>query len=259
MEKTKIMEVNMKKLDIAMKKGEELLSQMIPAAVSEKLKAGATPAETCEVFEQVTIVFNMIHEFMDICTKCDGLQIVEMLNTMFGMFDVLTERNAIYKVETVKDSFVGVSGAPDKNKNHAEKIMDMALDMRDVVTFIKDPRPENADGDGHVKIFLGSHSGPVVAGIVGNKAPRYCLFGDAMNTSSRMMSFGDAQCIHISKYEQLCSYQNFLHMIKHACFANKSISKEQKIGVQIGQFLSYCQSDGETLLCQLKKKLSGFI
>jgi len=199
MEKTALMEEAMKKLDVEMKKGDELLSQMIPPAVAEKMKSGASPVDTCEVFEQVTIVFNDIPEFVDICSKCDGMQIVTMLNTMFGIFDVLTERNGIYKVETVKDTFVGVAGAPDKVKNHAEKIMDMALDMRDAVAFVKDPRPEFADQeDGHVKIRLGSHSGMVVAGIVGNKMPRYCLFGDAMNTSSRMMSFGDAQCIHIS-------------------------------------------------------------
>ena len=200
MEKTKLMEESMKKLDAEMKKGDELLAQMIPAAVADKIKSGASPVETCEVFEAVTIIFNDVVDFVDICTKCDGMQIVEMLNTMFGIFDVLSERNNVYKVETVKDCFVGVAGAPEKVKDHGEKIMNMALDMRDCVAFVKDPRPEMADkDDGHVKIRLGSHTGQVVAGIVGSKCPRYCLFGDAMNTSSRMMSFGDAQCIHISR------------------------------------------------------------
>ena len=153
MEKTKIMEQSMKKLDQEMKKGDELLAQMIPAAVADKMKSGASPVDTCEVFEQVTIVFNNIPEFVDICTKCDGMQIVEMLNTMFGIFDVLSERNDIYKVETVKDSFVGVSGAPEKTKNHAEKVMDMALDMRDSVAFVKDPRPEFAEQEVYFWMF----------------------------------------------------------------------------------------------------------
>ena len=67
-----------------------------------------------QVFEQVTIVFNDVPAFLDICAKCDGMQIVIMLNTMFGIFDHLSDRNGIYKVETVKDSFVGVSGAPER-------------------------------------------------------------------------------------------------------------------------------------------------
>ena len=65
----------------------------------EKVKAGVNPVDTCEVFEQVTIVFNDIPDFLDICTKCDGLQIVDMLNTMFGIFDLLSDRNHIYKVK----------------------------------------------------------------------------------------------------------------------------------------------------------------
>merc|ERR1712123_531973 len=195
MEKTKLMEESMGKLDIEMKRSDELLSQMMPKSVAQKIKDGASAVETCEIFEMVTIVFNDIPIFGDICAQCDGMQIVAMLNSMFGMFDVLSDKNKVYKVETVKDCFVGVAGAPERTKNHAELIMDMAMDMRDCVQFVKDPRPGT---DGHIKIRLGSHSGQVVGGIVGNKCPRYCLFGDAMNTSSRMMSFGQEQNIHVS-------------------------------------------------------------
>jgi len=195
MEKTKLMEESMSKLDQEMKRSDDLLSQMMPKSVAQKIKDGASAVETCEIFEMVTIVFNDIPMFGDICAQCDGMQIVAMLNNMFGMFDVLSDKNKVYKVETVKDCFVGVAGAPERTKNHAELIMDMAMDMRDCVQFVKDPRPGT---DGHIKIRLGSHSGQVVGGIVGNKCPRYCLFGDAMNTSSRMMSFGQEQNIHVS-------------------------------------------------------------
>jgi len=195
MEKTKLMEESMSKLDVEMKRSDELLSQMMPKSVAQKIKDGASAVETCEIFEMVTIIFNDIPMFGDICAQCDGMQIVSMLNNMFGMFDVLSDKNKVYKVETVKDCFVGVAGAPERTKNHAELIMDMAMDMRDSVQFVKDPRPGT---DGHIKIRLGSHSGQVVGGIVGNKCPRYCLFGDAMNTSSRMMSFGQEQNIHVS-------------------------------------------------------------
>lgn len=194
-EKTKAMEESMSKLDTEMRRSDELLSQMMPKSVAVKIKEGASAVDTCEIYEMVTIVFNDIPMFGDICAQCDGMQIVNMLNSMFGMFDVLSDKNKVYKVETVKDCFVGVAGAPERTKNHAELIMDMAMDMRDVVQFVKDPRPGT---DGHIKIRLGSHSGQVVGGIVGNKCPRYCLFGDAMNTSSRMMSFGQEQNIHVS-------------------------------------------------------------
>ena len=198
--KNREMQELMAKMDEEMLKSNDLLFQMMPRQVANNLKAGMSPVDTCETFEQVTIIFNDIPDFGDICSKCTGMEIVSILNTMFGIFDVLSEKYDIYKVETVKDSFVGVSGAPERVENHAERIMDMALDMRDCVTFVHDPRPEFAKKpDAHIKIRLGSHTGMIQAGIVGIKNPRYCLFGDAMNTSSRMMSFGDEQCIHISK------------------------------------------------------------
>ena len=103
-EKTKAMEEAMVKLDHEMRRSDELLSQMMPKSVAQKIKEGASAVDTCEIFEMVTIVFNDIPMFGDICAQCDGMQIVGMLNDMFGMFDVLSDKNKVYKVETVKVS-----------------------------------------------------------------------------------------------------------------------------------------------------------
>ena len=103
------------------------------------------------------------------------------------------------------DSFVGVGGAPEKTKDHAEKIMNMALDMRDSMAFIKDPRPEFAEQeDMHIKIRIGCHTGSVMAGIVGLKKPKYRLFGTVSSIATRLVAHGDPQCIHISKYSRIC-------------------------------------------------------
>ena len=80
----------MRKLDSDMKKSDELLSQMIPKHISDKIKSGSSLTDVCEVLEEVTIVCNAIQDFVDISSKCDGLVIIQLLNDMFNIFDVLT-------------------------------------------------------------------------------------------------------------------------------------------------------------------------
>lgn len=146
------------------------------------------------MFESVSILFSDVVTFTEICSRITPMEVVSMLNAMYSIFDRLTERNNVYKVETIGDAYMVVSGAPEKEINHAEKVCDMALDMVEAITDLKDP----STGD-HLRIRVGVHSGAVVAGIVGLKMPRYCLFGDSVNTASRMESTSSAMKIHISE------------------------------------------------------------
>ncbi|KAL0272964.1 UNVERIFIED_CONTAM: hypothetical protein PYX00_005752 [Menopon gallinae] len=192
--KSKKLEESMRKLDEEMKRTDELLYQMIPKQVADRLRAGENPIDTCQIFDSVSILFSDVVSFTEICSRIAPMEVVSMLNAMYSIFDTLTERNRVYKVETIGDAYMVVSGAPEKELNHAEKVCDMALDMVEAITDLKDPSTGS-----HLQIRVGVHSGAVVAGIVGLKMPRYCLFGDTVNTASRMESTSEAMKVHISQ------------------------------------------------------------
>ncbi|XP_052745002.1 soluble guanylate cyclase 88E [Bicyclus anynana] len=196
-QKSKKLEESMRKLDEEMKRTDELLYQMIPKQVADRLRNGENPIDTCEMFNSVSILFSDVVTFTEICSRITPMEVVSMLNAMYSIFDTLTEKNRVYKVETIGDAYMVVSGAPEKEDNHAEKVCDMALDMVDAITDLKDPSTGS-----HLSIRVGVHSGAVVAGIVGLKMPRYCLFGDSVNTASRMESTSEAMRIHISQTTQ---------------------------------------------------------
>ncbi|GLV35342.1 Guanylyl cyclase at 88E [Carabus blaptoides fortunei] len=193
-QKSKKLEESMKKLDEEMRRTDELLYQMIPKQVADRLRRGENPIDTCEMFDSVTILFSDVVTFTEICSRITPMEVVSMLNAMYSIFDTLTERNKVYKVETIGDAYMVVCGAPDKDPNHSQRVCDMAMDMVEAITDLKDPSTGS-----HLRIRVGVHSGAVVAGIVGLKMPRYCLFGDSVNTASRMESTSEAMKIHISQ------------------------------------------------------------
>lgn len=121
----------------------------------------------------------------------DAMEAVNRLNTVFTAFDEEIISPFVYKVETVGMVYMAVSGAPDINPLHAEHAADLALRIIKKVKALKLQ---------DLSIKIGIHSGPVVAGVVGLKVPRYCLFGDTVNTASRMESSGEPFKIQLSSY-----------------------------------------------------------
>merc|ERR1719394_996021 len=188
------LEVQQKKLNEVMKKSDDLISQMLPKSIADELAKGKTNEEICKAYECVTMLFSDIVTFTVICSKLKPIQVVQLLNNMYTLFDFLCDQNAVYKVETIGDAYLIVAGCPVKAANHALKICDMAFDMMDGIQILKVP---GSGDDIHMRI--GVHSGPVVAGVVGLKMPRYCLFGINVGLTEKFESNSKPDKIHISE------------------------------------------------------------
>ncbi|XP_017492307.1 PREDICTED: atrial natriuretic peptide receptor 1-like, partial [Rhagoletis zephyria] len=177
----------------AKRKAEELLYQLLPKTVASALTCGQPVIP--QSYEQVTIYFSDIVGFTSLSARSTPLQIIDFLNDLYTTFDSIIEAFQVYKVETIGDSYMVVSGLPVRNgDNHVVEIARMSLALREAVSsFTIRHKPEE-----QLKLRIGIHSGPVVAGVVGRKMPRYCLYGDTVNTASRMESTGVPLRIHVS-------------------------------------------------------------
>ncbi|NES83501.1 MAG: adenylate/guanylate cyclase domain-containing protein [Moorea sp. SIO2B7] len=190
-------------LRVEQEKSDRLLLNILPEPIAKQLKEGK--ACIADGFSEVTIMFADIVGFTELSQRISPRELVELLNVLFSAFDHLSEQYGLEKIKTIGDAYMIASGLPIPRSDHAQAIAEMALDMQEEIAKF------NGEQNTALSIRIGINTGSVVAGVIGKKKFIYDLWGDAVNTASRMESHGIPGRIQVSEstYEILKSQYLF--------------------------------------------------
>ena len=177
-------------LDAARDRADSLLLNVLPAPIAARLKHDASTI--ADGFSEVTILFADIVNFTALSADADPVVVVSFLNDIFSDFDDLAARHGLEKIKTVGDAYMVAGGLPVPRADHCEAVVAFGLDM------LAAAQRHIAWNGGPVKLRVGVNTGPVVAGVIGRRKFIYDLWGDAVNTASRMESNGLADCIQVT-------------------------------------------------------------
>jgi len=170
---------------------EKLLLNILPERVAERLKNGESPI--VDQFEEATVMFADLVGFTGMFDRQQPKEIVQVLNEIFSALDALSERHGLEKIKTIGDAYLVVSGIPSPRQDHISAMASMALEVNDTIANL------NRGTEVPLKMRMGIHTGPVLAGIIGEKKFIYDLWGDTVNTASRMESHGEPGRIQVTE------------------------------------------------------------
>jgi class 3 adenylate cyclase len=177
-------------LALEQERSERLLLNVLPAPIAARLKAGE--AVIADAFPEVTVLFADLVDFTRSSRRIGPAQVVQALNELFSAFDRLAQRHGLEKIKTIGDAYMVAGGLPTPRPDHAEAIAEMALAMQQEVARRADPSGQP------LQVRIGIDTGPVEAGVIGTAKFSYDLWGDTVNTASRMESHGVAGCIQVT-------------------------------------------------------------
>jgi adenylate cyclase len=166
--------------DSAQERSERLILNVLPASIAERLKVAE--GAIADGFEDASVLFADIEGFTELSERLSPGRVVEILDAIFSAFDELARDRALEKIKTIGDAYMVAGGIPIPRPDHAEAVADMALAMQD--------RSRELYGDLGLAFRIGIDTGPVMAGVIGRSKFIYDLWGDTVNTASRMESHG---------------------------------------------------------------------
>jgi adenylate cyclase len=174
----------------AQARSEELLLNVLPAAIADRLKGGERVI--ADQYPAASVLFADLVEFTPMSERAEAPQVVTLLNDLFSAFDGIAETRGMEKIKTIGDAYMAVAGVPEPRPDHAGAAVEMGLAMLATAHGFNDPegRP--------LELRVGIASGPVVAGVIGRRKFIYDLWGDTVNTASRMESSGMPGCLQIT-------------------------------------------------------------
>lgn len=184
-------ELRTRELAEAHKLSEALLLNVLPAPIAERLKLSR--AVIADYFEEVTVLFADIVNFTPMSARLTPQRVVEILDAVFTTFDVIAERHGLEKIKTIGDCYMMVGGLPEPMPGHADAVARAALDIQNALASM------SQDQGVPLSVRIGMHTGSVVAGVIGRHKFIYDLWGDTVNTASRMESHGVANRIQCTR------------------------------------------------------------
>ena len=169
---------------------EQILFGILPEPIVDRLRE--SPGVVADSFTQATILFADLVGFTQLSAKKSAEDLVVLLDGVFARFDDLVTARGLEKIKTIGDAYMVAGGIPEARADHAAQMAHLALEMRDAIAAFAEASGED------IQIRVGLHTGPVVAGVIGKSKFAYDLWGDAVNTASRMESHGAPGRVHIS-------------------------------------------------------------